>query len=236
MYLLAGQSNMAGRGKITSSDTVTSTRVKVFGQDSLWYVAKHPLHFDKPRFTGVGPGLSFALNILAYEKEDSIGLIPTAVGGTSIKHWQKNIVYEKLNVKPYNDALERAKRGIASGSFKGVVWHQGENDSKNAAFLKEYPRYFYGFLDSLKEDLALEQLPVVIGELGHFFYQKRPLAETLNDTLRSLAERDPCIAIVESDSLLDKGDKVHFNSESYRILGERYAKTMYLLQRQCPVK
>jgi hypothetical protein len=236
LYLLAGQSNMAGRGKITSYDTLTSTKVKVLGKDSLWYVAKHPLHYDKPRFTGVGPGLSFALKIVEYHNEDSIGLVPAAVGGTSIKDWQKNKVYENLNVKPYNDAVERAKKAIASGSFKGVVWHQGENDCKDPAFLKAYPRYFYHFLDSLKADLKVEQLPVVIGELGHFFYQKRPLAKTLNDTLRRLAERDPCIAIAASDSLVDKGDKVHFNSESYRILGERYAKTMYILQQTCPVK
>lgn len=236
LYLLAGQSNMAGRGQITSSDTLTCTRIKVLGPDSIWQTAKHPLHYDKPKFTGVGPGLSFALKLWENESEDSIGLVPAAVGGTSIKDWQKNNVYEKLDVKPYNDALQRTKLGITSGTFKGVVWHQGENDCKDPEFLKEYSRYFYRFVDSLKADLEVEQLPVVIGELGHFFYQKRPLAKTLNDTLRRMAERDPCIAIVKSDSLNDKGDNVHFNSESYRILGERYAKTMYILQQKCPVK
>lgn len=62
MFLLAGQSNMAGRGEIVES--VDNPRI-LATTDGTWNVARHPLHNDKPEKAGVGPGLSFARSIVA---------------------------------------------------------------------------------------------------------------------------------------------------------------------------
>ena len=78
VFLLAGQSNMAGRGTLAlhtveSSSSVTSSVPKskksanndilCFDKYSEWSVAKDPLHYDKA-VAGVGPGLSFAKEIV----------------------------------------------------------------------------------------------------------------------------------------------------------------------------
>ncbi|RZK15243.1 MAG: hypothetical protein EOO56_23260 [Hymenobacter sp.] len=48
LYLLIGQSNMAGRGYVEAPDTVPNRRVLRLNPAGQWEVAKDPLHFDKP--------------------------------------------------------------------------------------------------------------------------------------------------------------------------------------------
>ncbi len=64
MFLLAGQSNMAGRGEVPP-DFEDDPRIRVIAVDGTWKIAKHPLHADKPEKAGVGPGISFAKSIVA---------------------------------------------------------------------------------------------------------------------------------------------------------------------------
>jgi hypothetical protein len=55
IYLLAGQSNMAGRGKPEEIDTLTDPNIWMFNKEEKWVPAREPLHFDKPAVIGVGP-------------------------------------------------------------------------------------------------------------------------------------------------------------------------------------
>ena len=64
LYILAGQSNMAGRGKLTDSlKALRDDRVWMLTKDLTWVVARHPIHFDKPAVVGVGPGLAFGIEM-----------------------------------------------------------------------------------------------------------------------------------------------------------------------------
>lgn len=63
MFLLAGQSNMSGRGEIVGDSVYDSRILQIAG--GTWSVARHPLHADKPEKAGVGPGMSFARSIVA---------------------------------------------------------------------------------------------------------------------------------------------------------------------------
>jgi hypothetical protein len=61
LYLLVGQSNMAGRGEITASyRDLQYNNIFMLDKSGKWVPARHPLHFDKPAMVGVGPGLAFA--------------------------------------------------------------------------------------------------------------------------------------------------------------------------------
>merc|ERR1712232_605081 len=85
MFLLAGQSNMAGRGNVSEARVNTDERILVLSADGQWETpAQHPLHHDKPEKAGVGPGLSFAQSVIDFlpSKEQQIGLIPAAFGGS----------------------------------------------------------------------------------------------------------------------------------------------------------
>ena len=57
LYLLVGQSNMAGRGEIQQEDNTPHPRVLMLSKENRWQPAVEPLHFDKPDIVGTGPGL-----------------------------------------------------------------------------------------------------------------------------------------------------------------------------------
>ena len=84
IYLLMGQSNMAGRGPITPElAALGSPQVFMLNAAGEWVPAHNPVHFDKPQAVGVGPGLSFGSAMAAANPTVKIGLVPCAVGGTS---------------------------------------------------------------------------------------------------------------------------------------------------------
>jgi hypothetical protein len=88
LYLLIGQSNMAGRGQTDEASNPKSPHIWAINRQNEWKMAADPLHSDKPAVVGVGPGLTFAQTILAKNPDRIIGLIPCAVGGSAIDDWQ----------------------------------------------------------------------------------------------------------------------------------------------------
>lgn len=83
LFLLAGQSNMAGRGAIAPEDKVPHPRVLMLDRNGNWVPAVDPVHFDKP-FAGVGPGRRFAILLAESDPSITVGLIPAACGGSPL--------------------------------------------------------------------------------------------------------------------------------------------------------
>ena len=88
VFIMAGQSNMAGRGIVEPEDTVPDKRILSINKDGQIIIAKEPLHFYEPERTGLDCGLSFAKTLITKIPGNiSILIIPTAVGGSSIRQW-----------------------------------------------------------------------------------------------------------------------------------------------------
>jgi len=83
LYLLIGQSNMAGRGEVEPEDRVAHPRVLALDRENRWAPAVEPIHFDKP-IAGVGPGRAFGVAMAERDPSVRIGLIPCAAGGSPI--------------------------------------------------------------------------------------------------------------------------------------------------------
>jgi hypothetical protein len=86
VFLLIGQSNMAGRGRLDEVPSLQHAEVSMF-LDGRWIPAEEPLHTDKPDFAGIGLGMSFAVELATRAAIAPIGLIPCAFGGTSLAEW-----------------------------------------------------------------------------------------------------------------------------------------------------
>ena len=54
LYLLIGQSNMAGRGVLTDSNRISADGIFKLDAAGEWQVAEEPIHFDKPSIAGAG--------------------------------------------------------------------------------------------------------------------------------------------------------------------------------------
>ncbi|MCG8309858.1 MAG: sialate O-acetylesterase [Cytophagales bacterium] len=231
VYLLMGQSNMAGRGRVEPQDTITHPHVFVLNNDAAWVRAKDPLHADKPKVAGVGLGLTFGKFMAEHDKGITVGLIPCAKGGSSIDQWIMGGYHEQTKSYPYDEAIYKAKLGMEKGVIKGVLWHQGESDCKSVDGIKAYRQKFSDLVERIENDLGLADLPFVIGELGYFFYDKRPHAKEMNRLFEKMANENDRIGLVKAQGLTDKGDGTHFDSGSYRLLGRRYAERMVELQK-----
>ena len=222
LYLLVGQSNMAGRGKIELQDKVAVPRVLMLNKANEWISAVDPISFDKT-IAGVSLGRTFGIEMAKVNKELKIGLIPCAVGGTRIRRWQQQgDLYQK--------ALKRAKIAQKDGVIKGILWHQGEGDSGKKETAKIYETQLHAMITAWRKDLAGENIPVVVGELGQFF-KRAKFKDTVDAALKALPGKVRHAAWVSAEGLDHKGDKAHFNAAGYRELGKRYAAKMQALLR-----
>lgn len=228
IYILMGQSNMAGRGEITGEfKNESHSRVLMLNENNQWVVAKHPLHFDKPPVIGVGPGLSFGIKMAEKNPGTKIGLVPTAVGGTSIDLWKPGAFDEKTKTHPYDDALVRIKEAMKSGVIKGVLWHQGEAD-KDPSDASQYVSKLTTLIERIRTEVNNPDLPFVTGELGRYI----TTSENINKELAKASDKIPYTAVASSEGLMHKGDGTHFDSPSASKLGERYARQMQEIQSQ----
>jgi hypothetical protein len=228
IYLLMGQSNMAGRGPITDDlKAYGNDSVFVLNRDMQWVLARHPLHFDKPSVAGVGPGLAFGVKMARAHRNVRIGLVPCAVGGTRIEYWIPGAFDTVTNTHPYDDAVRRIKVAMRYGTIKGVIWHQGEANS-NADRVKTYLNQLIELISRIRTLVADPNLPFIAGELGHFHVN----SASFNPQISKLPEKVPFTAVVSSKGLTHKGDKVHFDGYSATKLGERYAKKVLEVQKQ----
>ena len=228
LYVLAGQSNMAGRGAVEPADNRPHPRVWMLTQSGQWVPATDPMHFDKPGIAGVGPGLAFGKAMADQDTTAFIGLIPTAVGGSPIDAWQPGAYYEPTKSHPYDDAIARVQIAQKTGTLHGILWHQGEADSK-PELIQTYQLKLIQLIERFRQVVNAPALPVVVGTLGDF-YAAGGLAAQLNAILRGLPEHVTRLACVEASGLTDKGDKTHFDTPSARTLGGRYAKAMQTLE------
>jgi hypothetical protein len=217
LYLLIGQSNMAGRGAVDEESKQTNPRVLMLTKDLKWEPATDPLHFDKP-VAAVGPGLSFGKTMAGANPAVKIGLIPCAMGGSKIEEWAPG--------KPnHTNMMNRMREAAKAGVLKGILWHQGEaNLKENATYAAQ--------LAKLIADLRKEfgDVPFVAGEITAFKGDPATY-EKFNAILHAQEKQIAKFAVVATQDLKDKGDKLHYDTASARELGKRYAKAMQDLQK-----
>lgn len=217
VFLLIGQSNMAGRGRLGEVPALRDPRVSMF-RDGCWMPATEPLHTDKPAIAGVGLGMSFAAELVARASVTPIGLVPCAVGGTALSCWMSG-------ADLYKRAVALTQQALSQGQLRGILWHQGEGDADTAEDANSYGRRFQQMIGGLRLRLSAADVPVIAGELGTFLQSRTDCNyfNVVNRQLRELVGRLPAYGCASADGLTDNGDSLHFNSVSLREFGRRYA-------------
>ena len=102
LFVLAGQSNMSGRGTLTATNRVPHDHVLVMSKDGTWREAVEPFHWEKPKACGAGLAASFARAYADAHPGVTVGLVPVAYGGSPIGRWQPGAVH-------YTNAVHYAK-------------------------------------------------------------------------------------------------------------------------------
>lgn len=225
IFLLTGQSNMAGRGPLDAVDPIRHPDILVYREDG-WAEAHEPLHTDKPT-AGAGLAMSFAELLLEHFPGARIGLVPCAEGGSPLSRWMP-----KCDLSERALALTRA--ALEHGELRGILWHQGESDSGNKSDAMSYAARLAKVIAHLREQLSAPAVPFLSGELGSFMRAKddKPYFAVVNDALRELTATTALYACVSARELADKGDEIHFGSLALREFGRRYAQEYLKLVQQ----
>lgn len=240
VFLLMGQSNMAGYGCIVAQDpwhpgdlnpipgvltfggqgTVKSARPR--GRLN-WSPATHPLHLNQ-NSAGFGLGLEFARQLQLANPTRSIGLLPCAWGGAPISVLGPGTAIHK-------NSLKRARMAAQRGRLRAVLWHQGESDTDTTELATAHAERLLALIAGWRHALELPKLPFLIGDLAPFFEQIRrandPVAAervaVVRAGLRRVADADPDARFVESRDLTGV-DPYHFGRRSLIEFGHRYAR------------
>lgn len=214
-FLLIGQSNMAGRGRIADAHEIDTTHIYTL-INGRWHKMFRPINHDC-HFSGVNLAESFAE---AYAKKHNVevGLICCAEGGTKLAQWMPG---ELL----YDNAVNCAKLAQRTSKIVGVLWHQGESDCSYENY-STYQVRFEKMMASLRKDLNLHDVPFLLGGLGEYLAECTRFDFSnythVNEALKCITQANKLTAFVPADGLTAKIDTVHFDSDSLYEFGLRY--------------
>lgn len=230
VFLLMGQSNMKGRGRIPKSQAGNPRILSMNLADDRWSVAAHPLHkaialgeIDASDNAGVGPGLAFARELVTRNDATLIALVPLARGGSRIDLWDAERHLYKQTIRKAEEALADFPPGTAR--IAGALWFQGESDSLEARYAA-YADKLAALVGKLRSDLNEPRLPFVACTIGAFIMPKGKYlrVKEINEALLALPGRVPRTACVDARDLPGHiGDFMHYDTESQVTIGKRFA-------------
>lgn len=223
LYLLAGQSNMAGYGKEPAYDP-PCMGVHLYGNNGRWSVASHPLNDSIDTIypenaeyaTGTSPALSFGRTLMK-KLHIPIGLVQASLGGSALSAWN-----------PAEDGtLYRAmlRRLDTVGRVKGILWYQGCTDAIEG-LAATYLERFQNMVRLWREDMG--SLPIITVQLnGRTHAEENMEADNrqwgiLREAQRQAAKVIPDVFIVPTIDLTIS-DGIHNTSASNVVIGERMA-------------
>lgn len=222
LFLLAGQSNMAGRGKLDEQARQVDPYILALNKKQEWQVAMDPLHWDKPA-AGTGIGKPFAKIILEKNPGITIGLIPTACGGSPIATWQPGKHWAQTKSHPWDDSIAAAKLAMKSGTLKAILWHQGESDA-SAESAPLYEKALEDLITRFRAELGTPDLPFIIGQLGRFPEKPwTPEREAIDAAQQAVAKKMKNVRFVPIANPKSIGDHLHFDTPTLRAFANGYA-------------
>jgi iduronate 2-sulfatase len=244
IFLMAGQSNMDGRAAVAdlTGDLAPYATPR---PDILIYFSAGGLHrplvvshgfqplqpgYSEPSGskatsvpgTAFGPEVSFGPAIAAALPGHHILLVKFAEGGTNLRSdWnpnEKDKLYDHF-IRFIRKTQEMIKANGDTCEIRGMVWHQGESDSKEPASL--YQSQLTELIARVRGDVGLPRLSFVIGQV-----YDNGQRDTVIAAQKAVTHKIPNTALASADGLktIDKG--THLDARSQITMGLRCAQAM----------
>lgn len=230
VFILAGQSNMGGRGGATNGtwdgvvppQCAPSPRILRLSPALRWEEAREPLHagIDLHNVLGVGPGMPFAHAVLhshVLPPDTVVGLVPCAQGATPIANWSRGTeLYERM--------LTRTRAALAEcggqGKLAALLWYQGEADTIKREDAELYTGRMETFVRDVRRDLAMPDLLVI--QVGLATGQGK-FIELVREAQKGV--KLPNVKYVDAKGLPIANDYTHLTTPAQVQLGKMLAKS-----------
>jgi len=161
IYILAGQSNMMGMAPLSGEPTPQNQgRLMMYTSTGEWLPAKDPL--SAYAIAGMGPGLWFADRMATLCPGVTVGVIMSAIGGTTLSEWMPDYSFHT----PYGNMIAKARRASAYGRIRGFLWYQGEAETTDPNTVLAYTQRMHVLFSAVRRDLGIPDLPIIFVQLG----------------------------------------------------------------------
>jgi len=250
LWVLAGQSNMDGVGKLFDTEP-PSDRVNAFYYDDRWAVAEDPfcwydeavdpVHWGTTtdreaaialarlaRVAGAGLGVAFGKE-LDRRLGVPIGLLVCSHGGTSMAQWSPDLLDEGGN-SLYGSMIRRIR--AVGRHIAGIAWYQGESDA-NPEAAPAYADTFARFVEAVRRDVGQPGLPIVYVQIGCFYISEYgpELVSSWHQVQDAQVRAETLIPHSGMASAIDLSlhDGIHIDTPGLRRLGRRLAHVAHIV-------
>lgn len=215
LIILAGQSNMMGRGKtyeLPATYKQTPANIQFFYQGRERKLAQ---------FAYFGPEVSFAHEVARAFPHDNIILVKQAASGSTIKQWQAGQALYKGLLRQVGFATDNKEQQTVDA----ILWMQGESDAQSSLpVASQYGGQLKQLVDSLRQDLHSPHSLFIFGQTSLEHPSSKASLDTVRQQQDAMQRSLENVSMVTTDKLGKLGDGIHLNATGQMELGHRFAK------------
>ncbi len=210
VYICAGQSNMQGA---RSQKALLPPELQAV-QENIYVFDGADWRRMEPAEQGFGPEISFAVQMQAAGGKP-IGIIKYSKGGTSLaRDWNPQdpkSLYAELRRR-----VEAARRSMPI-QLKGMIWMQGERDSREESMASAYRENLERLIQAARRDFDSPVMGFVAGRVNPLY----PFVDRVRRAQESC--RAEKYAFIDCDDLAKYDDNLHYDTASIVEMGRRFA-------------
>jgi hypothetical protein len=228
VYLMAGQSNMAGyQSGLPSAPYDAPQDVKFWNYQNDGWIDLRPGLGDTAN--DIGPEVGFGYALKALHPDDDIYLVKWGVDSTSLAGpWNPN-----GSGAEYNTFKSRVNAALASLSGEspvvaGMIWMQGETDASNTATANAYAANLTTLINTVRSDFATPNMPFVLGRITDLsVYEGFPGVPQVRAAQETVPGQVGNAAWINTDDLaINPAAPGHYNAQGQIELGLRFANQL----------
>ena len=225
VYILAGQSNMMGKGK--THQLPPYLKRQPHNVEFYYQGRKRPL----AGFSHFGPEVSFAHEIARKFPNDKHIIIKHVATGTSISHWLpgsplfKGLLRQRGFIKVSANTNELTP-DISNKKVEAIVWMQGEKDARSVSHANQYETNLKRFIMGVRRQLYSPNSVFIMGQVNPqdpAFHMVDTVKKAQINTRHALAR----VKLVSTEGLGKLYDHVHYDTQGQIELGKRFAKAYF---------
>ena len=240
VFLLGGQSNMAGVGGYDSPLPAPydspQPEVRFWNYDPQI----HPEYdFNVPGVgtgwvdlesgyghlpTNFGPEITFGYTLKNMFPDDDIYLIKEGLTSQDLAvQWNSDGTGPIYNI--FKSRVDAAMQNLTDAglapTIAGMIWMQGESDAMNHSYAIEYETNLTNLIADVRSDFSTPEMPFVIGRILPYYGTPADNA-TVRDAQESVAVADENVTWIDTDDL-SLAYAGHYGTQGQIELGTRFA-------------
>lgn len=232
LFVLAGQSNMGGRGRY---DALPPGDSGILPANVRLVAVALDVHLQ-PLPGGFGPELGLARALAPAYPGETLLLVKYAVDASSLLDWAPDWdpAAAALTGHPefgalYGELLALVARATAQGQVghgcrpAAVLWMQGERDALVPEAGAAYEANLAALVRALRADLEEPALPFLVGHVDPPA-DRYPAAGAVRAAQEAVARTLPGVYLVDTQGLSRHADGLHYDTAGQLELGRRFAE------------